>query len=153
MNKTTKANTPEPPLPEATVQLEGFQQVRQAHRLELAEDYVELIDDLIREHGQARQVDIAQRLGVAQPTVARTLKRLHAQGLVLLRRYRGVSLTPEGETLADETRERHQLCESMLIALGVEPDVAQRDAEGVEHHVSAETLAAFRRFLNKKTDC
>lgn len=55
--------------------VEGFRQVREAHRRELIDDYVELISDLIIEVGEARQVDMAARLGVSQPTVAKMLKR------------------------------------------------------------------------------
>lgn len=91
--------------------VEGFRQVREAHRRELIDDYVELISDLIIEVGEARQVDMAARLGVSQPTVAKMLKR----GIVriysndpLARRF----LTPEGEKLAQESRERHQIVEN-----------------------------------------
>lgn len=125
---------------------EAFQQARDARRSELVEDYVELIDDLIREGGEARQVDIAARLGVAQPTVARMLRKLAEEGLVQRKAYRGVFLTEEGRTLACMSRERHEIVETVLIALGVSPETAQKDAEGIEHHVSEETLAAFRRF-------
>lgn len=62
--------------------VEGFRQVREAHRRELIDDYVELISDLIREVGEARQVDMAARLGVSQPTVAKMLKRLATMGLI-----------------------------------------------------------------------
>lgn len=55
--------------------VEGFRQVREAHRRELIDDYVELISDLIMEVGEARQVDMAARLGVSQPTVAKMLKK------------------------------------------------------------------------------
>lgn len=126
----------------------GFRQAREARRLELVQDYVELISDLIRLSGEARQVDIAARLGVAQPTVARMLKRLADEGLVSQRPYRGVFLTPAGEAVAGAARERHHAVETLLLALGVSPDTARRDAEGIEHHVSEETLDAFRRFSN-----
>ncbi|KMO20045.1 manganese-binding transcriptional regulator MntR [Methylobacterium platani] len=129
----------------------GFRQVREARRLELVEDYVELIADLIGDGGEARQVDIAARLGVAQPTVAKMLKRLAEDGLVQQRPYRGVFLTEAGRTLAAEARERHRIVESFLLALGVSPDVARCDAEGIEHHVSRETLEAFRRFTAART--
>ena len=125
---------------------EAFQQAREARRSELAEDYVELIDDLIREGGEARQVDIAARLGVAQPTVARMLRKLVEEGLVQRKAYRGVFLTDSGRELAQASRERHEIVEQFLVAIGVPPETAQRDAEGIEHHVSEETLAAFRRF-------
>ena len=129
--------------------VEGFRQVREAHRRELIDDYVELISDLIREVGEARQVDMASRLGVSQPTVAKMLKRLASVGLIEMIPWRGVFLTPEGEKLAQESRERHQLVENFLLVLGVSPEIARRDAEGMEHHVSEETLVKFREFTLK----
>jgi DtxR family transcriptional regulator, manganese transport regulator len=132
----------------ADVQSASFRQTRQARKLELFEDYVELIDDLIAAQGEARQVDIAQRLGVAQPTVAKMLKRLSEEGLAVQQPYRGVVLTDSGQQLAAETRGRHRIVEAFLIALGVSPETARKDAEGIEHHVSTETLAAFKRFAD-----
>ena len=126
--------------------VEGFRQVREAHRRELIDDYVELISDLIREVGEARQVDMAARLGVSQPTVAKMLKRLATVGLIEQIPWRGVFLTPEGERLAQASRERHQIVESFVLVLGVSPEIARRDAEGMEHHVSEETLERFRLF-------
>jgi len=100
--------------------------------------------------GEARQVDIAARLGVAQPTVARVLKRLARDGLVVQRPYRGVFLTTEGEALANASRERHRTVEAFLLALGVPEDTARRDSEGIEHHVSPETLAIFAAFTRQQ---
>lgn len=136
--------------PDPAVRAEAFRQARDARRSELVEDYVELIDDLIREGGEARQVDIAARLGVAQPTVARMLRKLADEGLVMRKAYRGVFLTDDGRNLAQASRERHEIVEEFLVALGVSPEIAQRDAEGIEHHVSEETLAAFRRFIETR---
>lgn len=129
--------------------VDGFRQVREAHRRELIDDYVELISDLIIEVGEARQVDMAARLGVSQPTVAKMLKRLASVGLIEMIPWRGVFLTPEGEKLAQESRERHQIVENFLLVLGVSPEIARRDAEGMEHHVSQETLDAFRAFTQQ----
>lgn len=129
--------------------VEGFRQVREAHRRELIDDYVELISDLIREVGEARQVDMAARLGVSQPTVAKMLRRLATMGLIEMIPWRCVFLTAEGEKLAQESRERHQIVENFLLVLGVSPEIARRDAEGMEHHVSEETLDAFRLFTQK----
>ena len=134
---------------DANTQVESFRQARTNRRSELVEDYVELIADLIDNDGEARQVDIAQRLGVAQPTVAKMLKRLAADGLIQQRRYRGVFLTVDGKLLAQRSRERHQIVESFLCALGISPETARIDAEGIEHHVSTETLDAFRAFCVK----
>jgi DtxR family transcriptional regulator, manganese transport regulator len=129
---------------------EGFRKARKARRTELAEDYVELIADFVDAQGEARQVDIARRLGVAQPTVAKMLNRLAEDGLISRQRYRSIFLTEAGRRLAEESRRRHQLVEAFLTALGVSDEVARSDAEGIEHHVSAETLDAFGRFLRSR---
>ena len=125
---------------------------RAARRAALVEDYVELIADLHDAGGEARQVDIAARLGVAQPTVAKTLKRLAEEGFVAQRPQRGVVLTATGRALALRSRERHRLVERFLLALGVAPGTARRDAEGLEHHVSGETLDAFARFVAREPE-
>jgi DtxR family manganese transport transcriptional regulator len=139
------------PLPEAGIHSEGFRQTREARRGALVEDYVELIADLIDDGNEARQVDIAARLGVAQPTVAKMLARLAIEGLVSRKPYRGVFLTEAGQKMAAESRERHQTVEAFLRFIGVSAETARVDAEGIEHHVSEETLAAFRHFIARRT--
>lgn len=138
------------PLLDAEIHSEGFRQTREAQRSALAEDYVELIADLIEDGNEARQVDIAARLGVSQPTVAKMLTRLCAEGLVSRKPYRGVFLTVAGRAMALESRERHQTVEAFLRSLGVSAETARIDAEGIEHHVSAETLEAFRKAMAAK---
>ena len=103
---------------EAEAHAEAFQKCREARRTELMEDYVELIADLIEHSGEARQIDIAQRLGVTQPTVAKMLRRLADENLVTQRRYRGVFLTEEGRELAAASRRRHEIVEAFLCRLG-----------------------------------
>jgi DtxR family manganese transport transcriptional regulator len=137
----------EKPLPDADTHSEGFKQAREARRGALVEDYVELIADLIEDGHEARQVDIAARLGVAQPTVAKMLSRLATEGLVTRKPYRGVFLTDSGRKIANESRARHQVVEAFLISLGVSAETARIDAEGIEHYVSVETLDAFRRAI------
>ena len=137
-------------MPDAQAQAQAFRQARLARKAELYEDYVELISGLLENGGEARQVDIAERLGVAQPTVARMLKRMIEEGLVLRKPYRGVFLTDAGRAMAAESRERHEIVESFLLALGIDAETAQCDAEGLEHHVSAKTLAAFRKFVETR---
>lgn len=153
MTKKAKSQAVEdaaPALIAAADHVESFRQAREARRTELTEDYVELIADLLDDAGEARQVDIAARLGVAQPTVAKTLKRLADSGLIVQKPYRGVFLTDSGRELAEQSRERHQIVEEFLRALGVSPDAARLDAEGIEHRVSEETLRAFQRFTSSK---
>jgi DtxR family manganese transport transcriptional regulator len=129
---------------------ENFKQTRRARKSEIAEDYVELIADLIDRHGEARAVDIARGLGVSHATVIKTVARLQRDGLVESKPYRSVFLTDEGRKLALWSRRRHDIVLKFLLAVGVSEDTAHADAEGMEHHVSEETLSAFERFLSQK---
>ena len=124
-----------------------FGRVRDAHSSEIAEDYVELIADLLETTGEVRAVDLAQRFGVTPATVNSTIKRLVRDGLVRSERYRAIFLTGAGRALAVRCRERHRVVRDFLIGLGIDPVTAESDAEGIEHHVSDETLAAFNRHL------
>jgi DtxR family manganese transport transcriptional regulator len=125
-----------------------FQRTREDHSRETAEDYCELIDLLISETGEARAVDLADRLGISHVAVSKTVQRLQREGLVTSLPYRSIFLTEEGKQLAMRSRERHDMVNNFLLALGVPQSVAESDAEGIEHHVSAETLAAMRKFLD-----
>ena len=119
---------------------------------ELAQDYVELIAELIERTGEARAIDVARRLGVSHVTVNRAVQRLRKGGLVTTERI-PVDLPDAGRTqTGPETRERHDLVVRVLAALGVPLSVAESDAEGIEHHISRETLRAFRRFLEGRAD-
>ncbi|UVO51432.1 manganese-binding transcriptional regulator MntR [Sphingomonas sp. SUN019] len=133
-------------LPDAQEQAARFARVRTAHRTETQEDYVELIADLIADAGEARATDLAERLGVTPATVANTLNRLKRDGLVEMRPYRSIFLTPVGTEMAAKAKARHELVVAFLRALGVSEAVAEMDAEGLEHHLSEETLAAMRGF-------
>jgi DtxR family transcriptional regulator, manganese transport regulator len=124
-----------------------FRCTREAHQTEVAEDYVELIAELIDACGEARGVDIARRLGVTQATVASTVARLQRAGLVASAPYRSVFLTEEGRELAQRCRRRHEVVLAFLRSIGVGEEAALRDAEGIEHHVGEETLAALERLV------
>lgn len=130
-------------------QAERFRRVREAHQTEVAEDYVELIADLIDETGEARVVDLSGRLGVTNATVNNTIQRLQRDGLVTSKPYRSIFLTEKGQRLAAASRERHRIVKELLMAMGVDAETADADAEGIEHHVSDATLAAFRNYLCK----
>lgn len=127
-----------------------FRRTREDHSRETAEDYVELIDGLIRESGEARAVDLADRLGVSHVVVTKTVQRLQREGLVTSQPYRSIFLTEEGSQLARKSKERHHLVHEFLVAIGVPAEVAETDAEGIEHHVSKETLTAMQTYLDQK---
>ena len=134
----------------ARIRSAAFRRIRADHSSELAEDYVELIADLIDEKGEARGSDVAMRLGVANATVVKTLKRLQELGLVTQEPYRSIFLTGEGWKMAEDGRRKHKIVEAFLLALGVPEDTARIDSEGIEHHVSEETLRAMARFLARE---
>ena len=136
-----------PVLPEPDKQADHHRQVRAARQTEVMEDYVELIADLIDSTGEARSVDIAERLGVTTPTVARMIRRLKEAEWIEARPYRAIFLTQEGRRIAEASRRRHQIVVEFLTAIGIREEIARADAEGIEHHVSEETLAAFENFL------
>ena len=131
-------------------QAENLRRSRRDRALETAQDYVEAIADLSTSQGEARVVDLARRLGVTHVTVNRTLTRLQQAGYVNTQPYRAIFLTDAGRTLADECKQRHQTVAAFLRKLGVSEKIAELDAEGIEHHVSPETLAAFEKLLAKR---
>jgi len=130
----------------------AHRQTRREHSTETAEDYVEAIAALITAHGEARAVDLARWLGVSHVTVIRTIARLQRDGYVSTRPYRSIFLTRKGARLAEESRQRHEVVQNFLISLGVPESIARNDAEGIEHHCSRETLAAFRRHLDARDE-
>ncbi|MGZ5005522.1 MAG: transcriptional regulator MntR [Chthoniobacterales bacterium] len=106
------------------------------------EDYLERILDLINAKGYARVVDIATSLKISQASVTNMVQRLDADGLLKYEKYRGLVLTPAGETLARKIARRHELLTDFLGLLGLDKRVIAHDVEGMEHHISPETLRA-----------
>ena len=126
-----------------------FQRIREDHSRERAEDYVELVEMLIAQNGEARAVDLAERLGISHVSVSRTVQRLARDGYLTSQPYRSIFLTEKGAELAASRRERHALVLAFLMKIGVSASTAESDAEGIEHHVSTETLAAMKAFVEK----
>jgi DtxR family manganese transport transcriptional regulator len=136
-------------LPAELIQARRFGKTRSAQSGALLEDYVELISDLLATSGEARPTDVARRFGVSHATAIKTISRLKREGLATGRPYRGVFLTGTGHALAERMRAHHRLVVDLLVALGVPTEVAEADAEGIEHHVSEATLQAFAHFLQQ----
>ena len=128
------------------INADRFAQARSARNKEIAEDYTEMIADLIKETGEARAVDLAKHFGVTGPTVNSIIRRLVRDGLVESKPYRSIFLTDEGRELAYYCKRRHQIVFNFLICIGVDEESAKNDAEGLEHHVSNKTLEIFENF-------
>lgn len=131
---------------------ELHERTRDDHATELAEDYVEAIADLIESEGACRLVDLAAHFGVTHVTANRTVGRLQRDGLVTTEPYAPIELTREGARLAKASRRRHEIVYRFLLALGVSEKAAATDSEGIEHHVSPETLRKMQQFLKQSDE-
>jgi Mn-dependent DtxR family transcriptional regulator len=119
---------------------------------ESAEDYLERIYELIEDKGYARMIDIARTLRIRQASVTHMVQKLGETGFVRYEKYRGLVLTSKGKGVARAVRRRHQVLEEFFTLLGVNGGVAQRDLEGIEHHLSpasVERIEELVRFLRE----
>lgn len=126
--------------------------VRRDHATELAEDYVEAIAEIYERQGECRLKEIAKHFAVSHVTANRTVARLKRDGLVTHEPYGPIHLTPAGKRLAEKSRKRHEIVVGFLIALGVSDETAKMDAEGIEHHVSQETLKQMEKFVRSQEE-
>ncbi len=131
------------------IQAERFARVRESHQMETAEDYVELIADLLVTQKEARLSDLSERFGVSHPTVSKILKRLKEEGYIHSKPYRSIFLTKKGAELALKCKERHHIIVNFLTRLGVSQETAESDSEGMEHHISEETLRIMKAYRAK----
>ncbi|PPR46440.1 MAG: Transcriptional regulator MntR [Alphaproteobacteria bacterium MarineAlpha5_Bin9] len=128
----------------------SFIKARSSHKTENTEDYLELISDLLNKNGEARIVDIANKLNITQATANKTIKRLNSQGYVKKEPYRSIFLTVKGQKIASESKKRHRIVYNFLLNLGVKQSSALSDSEGIEHHVSSNTLEKMEKYNKSK---
>lgn len=105
-----------------------------------AEDYLERIHELIEEKGYARVVDIASSLQVKQASVTSMVQKLGELGYINYEKYRGLILTEKGREVARRIQKRHETLSRFFSLLGLPSKTQQADIEGIEHHLSAETV-------------
>ncbi len=111
------------------------------------EDYLEVIYELIRKKGYATQTDISESLNVSLPGVSKMLQRLEETNYIKYEKYRGLNLTEEGIKVAENIREKHGLLSEFFKMIDVDEDIANIDAEGIEHHLHPQTLKKLREFI------
>ncbi len=131
------------------IDAKSYIHTRKVHENELAEDYVELIADLINKEGEARIVDIANHLGISKATANQTINRLVKKGLLTSKPYRSIYLTKKGKATASKSSLRHKIVYDFLIALGIDKETAELDSEGMEHHVGNKTLNKLKSLTYK----
>ncbi|TLY03247.1 MAG: transcriptional regulator [Thaumarchaeota archaeon] len=115
------------------------------------EDYLEAMYELIDHKGYATSVDLAECLNVSQPSVTKMMRRLDRTELIDYEKYRGIRLTEKGIKLAKSIHERHGIVSEFLKKIGVDENIANRDAEEIEHHIHPETLRKLQDLLEGKS--
>ena len=108
-----------------------------------AEDYLERIHELIEAKGSAHVADIAQSLNVGQPSVTSMVQKLADNGYLRYEKYRSITLTDEGRAVALHIHDRHIVLANFFTLFGLDDETQARDIEGIEHHLSPDTLKTF----------
>ena len=125
----------------------AFKRTRDDPASEPAADYVEAVAEFLQSSGECRISMLAQKFGVSHVTASRIVRRLDREGLLDAPPRKPIQLSPKGVARAERSRARHELVFSFLRALGVSKKTAEIDAEGIEHHVSKETLLKMKEFM------
>lgn len=112
-----------------------------------AEDYLEAMLFLKEKNGQIRSIDIAEHLSVTKPSVSNAMKRLREEGLVETDRSGHIVMTDKGAAIAGKIYLRHKTLTEFFITLGVDPEIAEKDACRIEHDISDETFNALRAHI------
>lgn len=107
---------------------------------ESAEDYLETILILKKRSDFVRSIDIAREMGYSKPSISRAMSKLRESGYITMEESGEIELTAEGRTLAERIYHRHQMLIRFFLALGVSEEVAEREACGIEHHLSDDTF-------------
>ena len=123
-----------------------FKTTQSRKSIELLEDYVEAIDEILNTKGSVKNVDLCKYFGVSNATVSKNIKRLIKAKLVESEKYKNIFLTPHGKKLAEQSNTRHEILFNFLAKLGVPRKIAEIDSEGMEHHISKETLNMMKKF-------
>ena len=119
-------------------------------RYESSEDYLETIYMLHLEHATVRAIDVATKMNFSKASVSIAMKKLKARNLITVNSETGnIELTDEGNHIAKEMFERHNLLYTLLLKLGVPEDIAIKDACKIEHDLSPESYNAIKNHLEK----
>ena len=113
-------------------------------------EYLKTILVLEQQKGTVRSLDVARALQVTKPSVSKAMKCLREGGYLSMEAGKQIRLTKAGREAAAQALDRHHMLRSCLIAMGVDPAAAERDAREMEPAVSPETLERMRRFVDTK---
>ena len=116
---------------------------------ESGEDYLERILVLKERNGSVRSIDIAIDMGFSKPSVSVAMKKLRENGFITIDDNGLISLTKKGNDIATRIYERHLVLTQLFISLGVDEEIAKKDACKIEHDLSEETFKAIKESLKK----
>ncbi|THF75924.1 transcriptional regulator MntR [Cohnella fermenti] len=111
------------------------------------EDYLERIYRLIDEKGYARVSDIAEGLEVHPSSVTKMIQKLDKDNYLIYEKYRGLVLTSKGKKIGKRLVDRHHLLEAFLKTIGVQEENIYRDVEGIEHHLSWDSITCIETLV------
>ena len=132
---------------------ERLESIKEAHKTlrgdssARVEDYLEVISELVELKGYANTLDISRYMNVSAPSVTKMLQRLDENGYLEYEKYRGINLTTKGNAIADTIRQKHGILLEFFKMLGIDHDIANQDAEGIEHHLNPRTIKQLRKFV------
>ena len=119
---------------------------------ESGEMYLETILILGQRKNLVRAVDVATEMGLSKPSVSRALVRLKNDACIIVDENGHIAFTEKGRAIAEKIYERHQVLTEILMAIGVNREIAAKDACKMEHDISDETFDAMKRHLKKKQE-
>tara|TARA_Y100000815_G_scaffold242082_1_gene238773 strand:- start:1169 stop:1630 length:462 start_codon:yes stop_codon:yes gene_type:complete len=111
------------------------------------EDYLEIISELVGLKGYATTLDISRHMNVSPPSVTKMLQKLDKDGYLEYEKYHGINLTSKGNQVAEVIRQKHSTLLEIFEILGIKRDIANQDAEGMEHYLNPKTIKRLRKFL------
>ena len=117
------------------------------------EDYVELVYDLQKGKERVHTNDIASALDINPASVTEIFQKLGDEGYIDYEKYGGVTLTDKGRKVAKDTKRRHDALKEFLILLGVEEEIAEKDACEMEHILHKSTMNAVVKFVEIIKNC
>lgn len=115
---------------------------------ESAENYLEAILMISERKPDVRSIDIAAELEFTKPSVSVAMKKLRENGYILMDDDGYITLTESGMAIAEKVYERHKFLSVFLKQIGVDPQVASKDACRIEHVISAETFEKLKDFVH-----
>lgn len=118
-------------------------------RQESIEDYLETILVLTNRLGIVRSIDIVNDMGFTKPSVSVAMKNLREKSFITMDSNGYITLTDEGQKIAECVYERHTLLTEALIAIGVPEEIAKEDACRIEHDISPETFEKIKNHVEK----